>query len=219
MRWRTLATGGILGLAFVCAGAALSAPGDPKKQLTAAGQAYAKSILLHRGEVPGSGWTRKPTDFTGPNPPCFVKRYSLSGLTVSGEAGFEYSRNGGKTELESDAHVFVTRAQGRRAFAILAKGGLGRCFASYTVSSVGVPARIVKVEGLRLGVAGTASDVFRIVIELGRGSTATRIYLVQATLERGRAVGSLSLLRDRRDWPNTTVRSLAAKMASRMTRG
>jgi hypothetical protein len=64
-----------------------------------------------------------------------------------------------------------------------------------------------------------ANDGYRVVIRLGSSSTAPRLFAITANIQWGWAVGTLNLIRYRRDWPDATVRSLERKMAARMIRG
>ena len=85
-RKRATALTAVVGSALLWVGLAASAPGDPKRKLTAEGQALAKRFVLRKADLPLSArWKVEPTDFSQPNPACLVKHYSYSALTLVGD--------------------------------------------------------------------------------------------------------------------------------------
>lgn len=218
---RSLSATAVVVAALVAATAANAAAGDPKKRLNAVDQAYAKSILLRKADLPTGRWQVDSTNFDQANPACLVKHYSLSALTATGEAGFIY-KHGGRV-IESDARVFLSSAQAARAFAILSSVGLGRCLGSslaavISATSPGLSAKLSSVQPLAFtGLAATARGL-RIGLRL-RGSTDIRsIQYVLMSVRRGRALATIGLIRYNADWPSSVVRPLAALTATRMTK-
>ena len=113
---RPLALIGALAAAGLLGATATAAPGDPKVSVKPADQAYARTIVLRKADVPGPGWTGKATEFGGLNPDCVVKHYSLSKLTATAQVGTTYTRpvDPGTFLVESDVDVFATPAQARQ---------------------------------------------------------------------------------------------------------
>jgi hypothetical protein len=209
-------------IALVCAGMALAAAGDPRKNLNPADQATAKSFLLRKADL-GQGWVSKATGLNQPNPPCFVQHYSLSKLTVTGEAGVMNVFQGGVAAIESDGHVFGSSAQARRAFAILSRPGLARCqgaaFASeVSKTTLGATAEVVRVAPLALARLPVAARAFRVGLALRSGAKTVPLDLIAVNLQHGRAHGSLTLIGSGTLWTATAVRRLASKMAARIAR-
>jgi hypothetical protein len=93
---------------LIAAGAVLAAnPTKEKIQFTAAGQAQAKSEVLHRGDIGAGGWKggyKKP-DLSSTMPNCSY-RPKQSDLTVNGAA--ETRWQSGAVELDSEAQVLKT---------------------------------------------------------------------------------------------------------------
>jgi hypothetical protein len=201
---------------------ASAAPGDPARKLTPAGRAAAASIVLRTYELPGTGWLARAADLRQPNPACVVKRYSLSALTVTGDAGRVFTLGAGIPAVESDAHVFVTPTQARRAFTTESRAGFARCIGADLVAKVstkGARAVLEKVE--RLPMAGLPAAAFgsRIVVRLESPQGDVPLDATLVGLRRGRAFGGLTIVTAGAPWPQAVVRSLARKMASRMAGG
>ena len=212
------------GSALVCAGVALAAPGDPKKDFNPADQATAKIVPALKGDLPGKSWVSKATDFSGANPPCFVKNYSLSALTVNGEAGTTFVL-GGAIIVESDAHVFETAAQAAQALRDPVEAGARprasdrrsprRCSRARRRAR---PRRSSQISSLPCQGAGDRERVpghAEPALEGRRPSRSTSsswISSAAATSDRSTLIGPARL------WSTPIVRVLAGKMAARMAK-
>jgi hypothetical protein len=212
-----LAAVGVAAVACVLAwaAAASSAPGDPKIHLNSRDQSTAGSVLLRRPDLPAGVWLTTPTDFSQPNPPCIVKSYSLEALTATGRAGFTYTQTAGLPVVESDAHVFATRAQTGRAFAIFSNAGFARCLGS-SVAAQSPSTTLASVGRFSLGRLGVTAAGYRIVLGVTSSQTTKTLNVVMVALERGRVLATLSVLWAGTSWPQATVRELATKIAGRM---
>ena len=62
--------------------------------------------------------------------------YPFDSLTESGLAGFDYSNRTAALSVESDASLFLTSAQSRRAFAISSQAGFNRCYADSLIAAL-----------------------------------------------------------------------------------
>jgi len=212
-----------VGAALLWVAAAQPAPGDPKKRIKVADQAYARSVLLRKADLPAGRWRIESTDFSQPNPACLVKHYSLGALTATAQAGFTYTLGGGIPVIESDANMFLTAAQAQRAVSISTKLGLARCLGAAFAAEVqkntsGVSANVVKVEAFSFAGLGATARGFRIVLQLRSSQSVTSLDTVLVIVRRARAVAWLSLVQAGSAWPSSTVRSLAATTAGRMTK-
>jgi hypothetical protein len=220
-KW-SLALAAAIGLALVWAAFAASAPGDPVKRLTRAGRAAAASIVLRKADLPGPGWRSRPVDLGQPNPACVVKSYSLSALTVTGEAGRVFTLGAGIPVVESDAHVFVSPEQAQRAFAIESKPGFAHCIGADLVDKVSAPgARAVLEKIVLVPMKGlpAAAFGFRIVVRLESPQGNVPLVATLVGLSRGRALGALTVVTAGAPWPHAAVRSLARSMSRRMPKG
>jgi hypothetical protein len=207
--------------ALVWAAVAAGAAGDPRKAFTAADQAYARSMLLRRADLPGrpASWHARKTDFGQPNPPCFVQHHSLAALTETGEAGFEYGVAGG-AGVESDAHVFSTAPQAARAFAVVSTPGLARCFGATLAAQARKSLRAATV---RLGAirpialrSSVAARAYRVPILLRSARGKATLDLVVVNAQRGRALAALSFVGPGGLWTDALVRGLTARAAARL---
>jgi hypothetical protein len=204
--------------AGLLAAAALAAPGDPKLAIKPADQARAKAILLTKAELPGKGWSSAPVDFGGANPLCLTKRYSLSKLTVSAQAGTEFTRavDVGTFLVDSSVRTFVTPKQAADAMQIRSALGVGTCLgralaAEAPNGSVATStAKPYSVKGLALPSQGFLIKVT--VITGGQKSTVTAVVL---SFRHGRTVNELNTITLGHGWSKENVRSVAAVVAKR----
>jgi hypothetical protein len=220
---RAAALTAALGVALVWVTLAVSAPGDPQIKLRAADQAYAKTFVLRKGELPAGSWKAKPTDFSQPNPACLVKNYSYSALTVTGETGLTFTSAAGLPIVESDALVFPSAAQAQTAFSIDSKAGFARCLGADLATELGktpgVKASVQKIEPLAFAGLAASTRGFRILLQLKSSQSTGFLDVTFVAIRRGRAIGELSLVRTGASASQAVVRTLAGKMATRMTKG
>ena len=117
----------LLALCVAVPAVALAADTDPKKRITAADQAKARSVLLRRTDFV-AGWNLVPpkpdSDFT-----CPGFEPDASDLTLSGEAeaNFEYGR--GVPSVSSFSDVYASKTDAVAAWTRLFKPALVRCLA------------------------------------------------------------------------------------------
>ena len=172
--------------------------------------------------MPGSGWRARAADLSQSNPACVVKHYSMSALTVTGQAGRVFTFGAGIPVVESDAHIFVSPGQARRAFATESTAGFARCIGTDLVREVttpGVRAVLEKIELVSMAGLTAAAFGFRIVVRLESPQGNVPLTATLVGLRRGPALGGLTVVTAGAPWPQAAVRSLARKMASRMPGG
>jgi hypothetical protein len=113
----------LLVLCIAVPAVALAADTDPKKKITAADRAKARSIVLRRADL-GPGWKKVPpspeSDATCPgfNP-------DESDLTLSGEAEADFEQ--GLLLIASASEVFATKADALKSWARNDKPAVARC--------------------------------------------------------------------------------------------
>ena len=200
-------------------GIAASSAGDPKKRLTAAGNAVARSYLLRKADLPAGRWRARPASFSQPNPGCAVRHYNLGALTLEGEAGDIYELDAGLPVVESDAHVFVIAPQARQAFSKESTIGFARCLGASLASGVSGSAgsgAVVHVEPLPLGRLAADARGFRIDV---RPPSSVPLSAALVVMRHGRAIGVLSVIAAGSPWSKPVLRTLTATMARRMASG
>ena len=196
-------------------------PGSPKIAIKAADQARAKTILLKQAELPGTGWMRRPTDFTAANPECAVKHYSLSKLTANAQIGAQFARavDTGTFLVESDVHVFATAAQAKIAADRLSDLGYGRCLGA-TLASEAPAGSTAKssVKAFAVKRLALPTDGFKITVKVTTSGHISTLSAVVLGFHRGRTLSSLSVLTLGKGWSSANLRSVSALLASRTAR-
>ena len=204
--------------AAIIAATALAAPGDPTLVAKPADKAYARTIVLGKTALHGTGWKGAATDFGRINPVCIVKHYSLSKLTANAQVGIEYTRpvDTGTFLVDSDAYVFETPAQAATASATVSNLGFGRCLAealraetpngSVATSTV----TTLTVSGLAVPAKG-----YQITVKIFAGKNKSTLTAHVLNMRHGRTVSTLSVLTADKGWSSATLRALAAKVAAR----
>ena len=217
---RVLAVAAAIGAAGAVAAVALAAsnPGSPKLAIKAAAQARAKTILLKQAELPGTGWMRKPTDFTATNPECAVKHYSLSKLTANAEIGAQFTRavDTGTFLVESDVQVFRTAVEAKFAADRLADLGYGRCVGA-TLASEAPPGSTAKASAGHYAIRGLALPAtgFRITVKIDTSGQKSTLSAFVLGFHRGRTLASLSILTLEHGWSSAKLRAVSALLARR----
>jgi hypothetical protein len=218
---RPLALIGALAAAGLLAATATAAPGDPKVSVKPADQAYARTIVLRKADVPGRGWTGKATEFGGLNPDCVVKHYSLSKLTATAQVGTTYTRpvDPGTFLVESDVDVFATPAQAKAASGIATKIGLARCLGSALVAQVPAGAfATTEVHAVKLSGVKNVAGAFKITLHIASSQGKSTLTADVIYLQKGRVLATLSTLTSGKGFTPAQLSAAAAKMAARMTK-
>jgi len=114
-------------LAVALAGTAAAAnPHDPQKRFTAADQAWARTLLLKRADLAGTGW--KSTTSSGNKSTCRSFNPDESKLVETGEQESpEFTRNGGF--VTSMAAIFKTEKDAQTGWDLEAKVKILDCLA------------------------------------------------------------------------------------------
>lgn len=108
---------------------ALAGHTDPKKQITAADQRKAASIVLRRTDF-AAGWKKTPaTPDTDDHPSCPGYDPNQSDLILTGEVEVEFEAAAGIPSVSSLANVYKTRRDALAAWTRSAKPALAPCLA------------------------------------------------------------------------------------------
>jgi hypothetical protein len=181
-------------VALLVVAVAVSAPGDPKRALKPADQTRAKSLVLRQTELPAGQWKVSRTDFSQANPQCVLRNYRLDSLTETGLVGFDYSDPGAGTSIESDASVFVSSSQARRAFATYSQPGFYGCVASAFTSVPGITVKIIRKE--RASPFGSAANgidasAFHMTLSIHSSKGTLLLDLIFVEMHSGRGLAQL----------------------------
>ena len=104
---------------------------DPKKRLTAADQAKARSIVLKRTDF-AAGWKKVPPEpESGADDTCPGYNPNYSDLTLTGEAESNFEHTQGLPLISSFAEIYVTKADAEKSWARGAKPAVARCLAHF----------------------------------------------------------------------------------------
>jgi hypothetical protein len=106
---------------------ALAANTDPRKQITRADQAKARSVLLKRSDFV-AGWKLQPPASETPVA-CAGYDPNESDLTVTGEASADFTYTGGFPFVSSSSEVWKSKADALASWTRSVKPALGRCLA------------------------------------------------------------------------------------------
>jgi hypothetical protein len=120
----------VLLLALVLPALALASHKDPKKQLNAADERRAASVLLKRSDF-AAGWKKVPsTPDDSSHFDCPGYDPNGSDLILTGNAEADFERAGGSPGVYSTVDVYKTEAMARAGWARTVKPALVRCLAA-----------------------------------------------------------------------------------------
>jgi hypothetical protein len=171
---------------------------DPKKKLTAADQARARSVVLKRTDFV-AGWKKVPA------PPesdeqCPGFNPDNSDLTISGEAVGNFEHTQGLPTVLSFADVYVSPADAAKSWARNVKPALVRCFGHFFLEGAqadGVKAKIVTQGRIAFPKIAPRTAAFRIVVRLTveqQGQEPVTVPVTMHIVAVGRGRGEAGLL-------------------------
>ncbi len=211
-----------LGVTVIAAASALAAQGEPKLVRNAADQAHAKSVLLTRTTLTAKNWKAAKIDFGRAQPDCISKHYSLAKLTVTGQAGTEFTRevDTGTFLVDSIARVFKTSTQAVIAVKTRTQLGVGKCLGKTLASEAPFGSKATS-SATALSLTGLAlpSKGFTITVKVTDGKQRYRLTGIVIEFRKARTVTELSVLTIKKGWSSATLRSVAAQLAKKTANG
>jgi hypothetical protein len=208
-----------IAFAGLVTGVALAAnPHDPQKRFTAADQAYARSLVLKRADLPGTGW--KGEKSTDDSSTCKSFNPDESKLVETGEQeSLEFTRSGGF--VTSMAAVFRTKKDAETSWNLEVKPQVLNCLAEglAQTSTGGATVKIASRGKLAFPhlAPRTAAFYVRLAFNVQGIKFAADLHFV--CLGSGRAnlaMMTLSPGKPLTPLPAGLDRKLAAKLASRL---
>ena len=175
-------------------------------------------MLLTKTTLTAKNWKAAKIDFARAQPDCIIKHYSLAKLTVTGQAGTEFTREVGTGTflVDSIARVFKTSTQAVTAVKVRTQLGVGKClgktlaseapFGSKATSS----AKVFSLTGLALPSTG-----FTIAVKVTDGKQSYTLTGTVIEFRKARTVTELSVLTIKKGWSSATLRSVASQLAKK----
>jgi hypothetical protein len=202
---------------------ALASHQEPRKELNAADQRKAASVVLKRADF-ASGWRKLPASpDTGEHLDCPGYQPNESDLVLTGHAEGDFERSGGVPGVFSFSDIYKTKAHARASWTRGVKPALAACFAR-------MMAKTIAADGPRVTVASSGriafpklaplTDAFRAVLrvsvtENGK-TTTTPVVMNIVALQNGRGQAGLMTIGVGTGIPPVELRAFAKLLAQRL---
>ena len=148
---------------------ALAADTDPKRQINAADERKATSIVLKRADF-ATGWKRTSSPDNDDDPSCSYYKPNGSDLTMTGDADAEFERSGGFPSVYSYADVYTTAKDAAAAWTRTVKPAAARCFAELfereAASDPSTKVTVLKQGAIAFPRVAPRTAAFRIALKL-----------------------------------------------------
>jgi hypothetical protein len=207
--------------ALALAAPALGADGEPKKALTAKGQAIARSIVLKRSDLSAGFVPHKPSDSTRPKG-ARCGAVDESDLTVTGDADSpDFSLDRLAVAIGSSASVYRSLRDSNTAWRRAGTAAAVQCFADLVRLTAPAAQQVKIVSAKRIPFPKVAPKVlaYRVVATLKVGPSRTvRAYFDAVLLQRGRVQSALVVTSLGAAVPVSQERVLAGILAGRMAK-
>jgi hypothetical protein len=207
--------------AFALAAPALAADGEPRKALTAKGQAVARSIVLKRGDLVPGFVAHTPSDATRPKS-ARCSAVDESDLTVTGDASSpDFSRDALGVAVGSSASVYRTLRDSNAAWRRATSAAGVQCFADIVRLTAPSSTKVEIVSAKRIAFPKVAPETtaYRVVATMTvAGGRTVRAYFDAVLLKRGATHAALVVTSLGRAVSQQQEQGLAALLAQRMAK-
>lgn len=178
------------GAALVLVAGASGSQGDPKRAITKADQAKARSVVLRAADL-GKGFVARPSGPDELPPGVRCGPLSESDLTISGDAqspDFELDRPGVLLTVGSTAQVYRTLRDANTSWARALGPAAVTCLSDIVRKSATAGQRVEVVSAKRIAFPRLAerTTAFRIVARVRSGSTWVKVFFDAILLQQGR---------------------------------
>jgi hypothetical protein len=200
---------------------ALAADTDPKKRITAADKAKARSIVLKRSDL-AAGWKKIPAS---PDSDATCPGFSPdeSDLTLTGEAEANFQHTQAGLSISSYSEVYETKDDAVKSWTRSNKPALARCIGHFFREEVAQEGNQVKILSAgRMAVPKLAPRVagFKVVARVTfteNGETTTVPFTMQLlALGHGRGDTVIFVISPGSGIPSADLRTFAVLLASRL---
>jgi hypothetical protein len=174
-------------LALAVTAPALGADGEPRKALTAKGQAIAKAVVLKRSDLSAGFVGHAATDDPLPKG-ARCDSVDESDLTVTGDASSpNFSRDTAGIAVGSSASVYRSRSESNAAWRRAGTAAAVRCFADLVRLTSPAPRKVRIVSAKRIPFPKVAPNAiaYRVVASVSVGSRTVKAYFDAILLRNG----------------------------------
>jgi hypothetical protein len=207
--------------ALALAAPVLGADGEPKKALTAKGQAIARSIVLKRADLSAGFVAHKASQAERPKG-ARCAAVDESDLTVTGDADSpDFSRDALGIAVGSSASVYRNLRESNAAWRRAGTAAAVRCFADLVRLSAPAARKIhiVSAKRIRFPQVSSKSIAYRVVATMSIGGSRTiRAYFDAVLLRQGNVQASLVVTSLGSAVPLEQEQALAGVLADRMAK-
>lgn len=210
------------GAALVLVAGAHGSQGDPKRAITKADQAKARSVVLRAADL-GTGFVARPSGPDELPPGVRCGPLSESDLTISGDAqspDFGLDRPGVLLTIGSTAQVYRTLRDANASWARALKPAAVTCLSDIVRKSATPGQRVEVVSAKRIAFPRLAerTTAFRIVARVRSGSTWVKVYFDAILLQQGRIQAGVVFTSAVQPVGSTDQGALAGVVAARIQR-
>jgi len=207
-------------LALAVTAPALGADGEPRKALTAKGQAIAKAVVLKRSDLSAGFVGHAATDDPLPKG-ARCDSVDESDLTVTGDASSpNFSRDTAGIAVGSSASVYRSRSESNAAWRRAGTAAAVRCFADLVRLTSPAPRKVRIVSAKRIPFPKVAPNAiaYRVVASVSVGSRTVKAYFDAILLRNGTVQSALVVTSVGRAVGLDQERALAGVVATRMAK-
>lgn len=211
-----------LAVLLVTATGAGAAQGDPRRAITAADQAKARSVVLRRADL-GSGFRSRPASPGDVPSAARCQALSEADLTITGDAtspDFSLTQQGALLTVASTAQVYRTVREANASWSRSLGRAAVTCFADIVRLSAGTGQRIQVLAARRVAFPPVAAKTmaFRIVAQVRSGAASVKLYVDAVVLQQGRVQAGLIFTSALQPVAQTDRATLASVVAARIAR-
>jgi hypothetical protein len=213
--------GALVVLCMALPAVALAADTDPKKKVTAADQAKARSILLKRTDF-AAGWKKVPTT---PDSDAMCPGFNPdeSDLTLTGEAESDFEHTQGLLSVASHSEVYATKADALKSWTRSDKPATARCIGYFFregVTAEGTKVKIISAGRMAFPKLAPRTTAFKVVARLNitdSGKTSTVPVTIQLiAFGQGRGDTAMLAISPGTGIPTADLRAFGQVPASRL---
>lgn len=213
----------VLAAALALPALAMADHQDPKRQLSAADERKAASIVLKRTDFV-AGWKKLPSSPQDDSHlPCPAYQPNESDLVLTGDAEADFERTGGFPGVYSFSDIYKTKANALASWRRGVKPALMACFAKLladTIKADGGKVTIVRQGRIAFPKLAPLTQAFQAVLRVTvteNGQTATTpLTLRIVALQSGRGQAGLMTIGFGETVPLADVRVLAKLLGQRL---
>ena len=204
--------------ALLLAAPAIGADGEPRKALTAKGQAIARAVVLKRSDL-SAGFVAHPAGDDRLPKGARCDSVDESDLTVTGDANSaNFSRDAAGIAVGSSASVYRSQRESNAAWRRAGTTKAVQCFADLVRLTSPAPrkVRIVSAKRIPFPQVAPSSLAYRVIAAVSVGGRTVKAYFDAILLRRGTVQSAIVVTSVGRAVGLGQERALAAVVAGRM---